>query len=204
VPPPRARNPPLPVWIAPGHAENTITVHLGYGRTKAGRIGDGIGSNAYSLRTIANPWAFSGAKVRKVDQTYRLATTQHFQNIDVDNVGAPLNANRHLIRYGTVAEFAGDPHFAQAPDHHVDPVSNLYREAPGPRFENEENGAGNRWAMSINLNTCIGCNACVVACNAENNIPVVGKNQVLRSRAMHWLRIDRYYENPVKIAPYEG
>ncbi len=185
----------LPVWIAPGHADESITVHLGYGRTKAGRVGDGAGFNAYTLRTSATPWSAAGAKVRKVAETFRLATTQHFQNIDYDNTGAPLNAERHLVRYDTVERFLKHPEFAQGPDHHLEESSNLYVESPEPRRQNEVEGKGNRWAMAINMNTCIGCNACVVACNAENNIPVIGKNQVLRGRNMHWLRIDRYYEN---------
>jgi molybdopterin-containing oxidoreductase family iron-sulfur binding subunit len=185
----------LPVWIEPGHADGAVTIHLGYGRTKAGRVGDGAGFNANSLRTTATPWSAAGGRVRKVEGTYRLATTQHFQNIDYDNTGTPLNAERHLVRYATVEHFKKHPKFAQEPDHHLEVESSLYPHSPEPRRQNEDAGIGNRWAMVINMNTCIGCNACVVACNAENNIPVIGKSGVLRNRNMHWLRIDRYYES---------
>jgi molybdopterin-containing oxidoreductase family iron-sulfur binding subunit len=184
----------LPVWITPGHPDNAVTIHLGYGRAKAGRVGDGQGFNAYTLRTSTALWFKGGAQIRKVEGSYRLATTQHHQNIGEDSsLGVNLNEERHLIRYATLDDFVKHPDFAHEPDHHVSPAFDLYPESPEPRLSHDR-GERNSWAMAININTCIGCNACVVACQAENNIPVVGKNEVLKSRNMHWLRIDRYYE----------
>ena len=173
----------MPVWIVPGQAEGTITVHLGYGRTHAGRVGDGAGFNAYRLRTSDSPWSATGMRVEKVAGVYELATIQHHSNME----------GRELVRIGTVDEYRKTPDFAQLPDEHVKPGLTLY-EVPLPQLRRQEGHEGNSWGMSINLNTCIGCNACVVACQSENNIPVVGKEQVIRGREMHWLRIDRYYE----------
>lgn len=163
-----------PVWIMPGHADESITVYLGYGRTRAGHVGTGIGFNAYALRTAGAPWFGSGLKIVKTGERYPLATTQMHQTIE----------GRDLIRVGTTEQFRTEPDFAQKPDaHHLD--ISLY-----PKFEYNDNA----WGMVVDLSACVGCNACVVACQAENNIPVVGKDQVMRGREMHWIRLDRYYE----------
>ena len=175
----------IPIWILPGQAEDTITVHLGYGRTKAGRVGTGAGFDAYTIRTSDAPWAVSGLEVAKTSERFRIATVQHHQNME----------GRELVRVGTVDEYKKDPNRAQEPDKHVTPGLTLY-EPPLPQL-NRQNGEGNSWGMAINLNQCIGCNACMVACQSENNIPVVGKDQVLAGRAMHWIRIDRYFEGDV-------
>ncbi len=164
-------------WIDPGHDENSVSLALGYGRTRAGRVGSGQGFNANVLRTAAAPWGGPGLEVVPTSATYRLATTQHHQVME----------GRELVRAATLADFIKDPKFAQ--DEH-DPAKSrlsLYEEHP---YE------GYKWGMSINLNTCIGCNACVIACQSENNCPVVGKDQVLAGRDLHWIRIDRYYEGP--------
>jgi molybdopterin-containing oxidoreductase family iron-sulfur binding subunit len=173
----------IPVWIQPGQADDTVTIHLGYGRTRAGRVGNGLGANAYSLRTSDSPWSGSGVRLIKTGETHDLAVVQHHQ----------LMENRNLARSGTIAEFQADPKFAQKPDEHVTRDLTLYEDPP-PQDRRELQDVGNAWAMAINLNACIGCNACVVACQAENNIPVVGRDQVLLSREMHWIRIDHYYE----------
>jgi molybdopterin-containing oxidoreductase family iron-sulfur binding subunit len=169
-----------PVWITPGQAQNSITVYLGYGRTQAGRVGSGLGFNAYALRTADTPWFGAGLQIERTNQQYELATTQDHQTME----------GRNLIRVGTVEQFQADPDFVQKMEHQGEDIS-LY-----PSFEYD----GDAWGMSIDLNACLGCNACVVACQAENNIPVVGKDQVLKGREMHWLRLDRYYqgdpENP--------
>jgi len=173
-----------PVFIQPGQPDNVITVHLGYGRTISGRVGTGTGFNAYAIRNSETPWFGSDLRIAKVDGTYSLATTQSHHLIDASVVG-----DRDLVRSGTLAEYLKrptlEPEFASK-EHHEE---SLY-----PGFEYE----GYAWGMSIDLNACIGCGACVVACVAENNIPVVGKEQVARSREMHWIRIDAYYKGGEK------
>ena len=170
-----------PVWIQPGHADNSVTVHLGYGRTHAGKVGTGTGFNAYALRGSDQPWFDSGLAVRKTGDRYPLSSTQIHHNME----------GRHLVRVGTLEEFQQNPNFAHEVEHATSPHLSLY---PEHKYE------GYAWGMAIDLNHCIGCNACVVACQAENNIPVVGKVEVARGREMHWLRVDRYYggslENP--------
>ncbi|MBX2999600.1 MAG: TAT-variant-translocated molybdopterin oxidoreductase [Caldilineaceae bacterium] len=163
-----------PLWLMPGHCADAITVHLGYGRAQVGRVGNGAGFNAYALRNADAPWFDGGVTLRKVGTGHSFATTQHHHSME----------GRNLIRVGTVAQFADEPDFAREMDPHTPNIS-LY-----PRFEY----TGNAWGMVIDLNACIGCNACVTACQAENNIPIVGKDQVANGREMHWIRLDRYYE----------
>jgi molybdopterin-containing oxidoreductase family iron-sulfur binding subunit len=157
-----------PVWVLPGHADNAVTIHLGQGRLHAGRVANGVGFNAYRLRTAAAPWFGDGLSVRATGARKELAATQHHH----------LMENRDLVRSGTVTSL---PQIPPAPQ------ESLYNQA-------EHHHPGNQWAMAIDLSVCTGCSACVVACQAENNIPVVGKDQVLRGREMHWLRIDSYYK----------
>ena len=166
-----------PVWVLPGQAENTITLHLGYGRSRAGRIGSNIGSNAYILRRSDSLWSGSGVEIRKPGERYPLAATQLHHNM----------YGRELVRAGTLQQYRKNPDFAHAGKHDTDPAPSLY-----PEYKY----SGHAWGMAIDLSLCVGCNACVVACQAENNIPVVGKNEVLRSREMHWLRIDSYFKGP--------
>jgi MoCo/4Fe-4S cofactor protein with predicted Tat translocation signal len=169
-----------PAWIVPGHADESVTVHLGYGRTRAGKVGNGTGFNVYALRTAKAPSYGTGLEIRKVGTQYTLACTQFHHSIE----------GRNLVRAATLEEYRKDPNFVHQEEPHEREAS-LY-----PDFKYE----GYAWGMAIDVNACIGCNACVVACQAENNIPVVGKTEVTRGREMHWLRIDRYYkgrpENP--------
>ena len=160
-----------PVWIMPGQAEDCITLPLGYGRAQAGPIGTGIGFDAYRLRTTDAPWQAAGATLAKAAGRHVFAPVQHYAMTD----------GRDLLSEGTLAAFLAQPDFLR----HAGSADSLY-----PAFAD----TGIAWAMSINLNSCIGCGACVVACQAENNSPVVGKDEVLRGRDMHWLRVDRYYE----------
>jgi molybdopterin-containing oxidoreductase family iron-sulfur binding subunit len=162
------------VWIQPGQPDHSITVFLGYGRTSAGRSGNGMGFNAYPLRTTARLCLVPGAQLRKTGEFYELISGQGMQNME----------NRHIVRAATLAEFQADPLFAQRVQAEPAGAETLY-----PKFEYSEN----RWGMSIDQNACVGCNACVIACQAENNIPVVGKAEVARGRRMHWLRVDSYY-----------
>jgi molybdopterin-containing oxidoreductase family iron-sulfur binding subunit len=163
-----------PVWITPGQADDVVTVHLGYGRTRVGRVGMGTGFNAYTLRTADALWFGSGLEVRKTGERYRLACTQDHYRME----------GRNLVRVGTLEEYRQHPHFVHEMGHDPAPDATLY---PPYKYE------GYAWGMAIDLNACIGCNACVVACQAENNIPVVGKGQVAVGREMQWIRIDRYY-----------
>ena len=166
-----------PVWITPGQPDDSVTVFLGYGRTQAGKVGTGIGYNAYGIRNSAAPWFDRGVELRKLDEKYEVASVQQHN----------LMEGRGLVRSATLEDFAKNPEFAKEGEPQNPP--SLF-----PRFKYE----GNAWGMTIDLNTCIGCNACVVACQAENNIPVVGKDQVLKAREMHWIRIDTYYSGDAK------
>jgi molybdopterin-containing oxidoreductase family iron-sulfur binding subunit len=164
-----------PVWITPGHPDNSVTVNFGYGHVRAGKVGTGTGFNAYALRTSDMPWFATGVEIRKTGERYKLATTQMHHSME----------NRRLVRSGTLTEFNQHPEFVHAMGHEPPRDLTLY---PEHKYE------GYSWGMSIDLNSCIGCNACTIACQAENNIAVVGKEQVVVGREMHWIRIDRYYE----------
>jgi molybdopterin-containing oxidoreductase family iron-sulfur binding subunit len=167
-------------WIMPGQAEDTVTLHLGYGRERAGRVGSGLGFNAYALRTSTAPWGGPGLEITKTGQRYRLASAQHHQVMDA------TARNRHIIRTGTLAEFKAEPEHPQFVHPIFHPESNLH---PPFVFEHPTYA----WGMVIDQTVCTGCNACVVACQAENNIPIVGKQQVMVGREMHWMRVDGYY-----------
>ncbi|WP_206108151.1 TAT-variant-translocated molybdopterin oxidoreductase [Paludisphaera soli] len=164
-----------PVLIAPGQAEDTVTVHLGYGRGRAGRVGTGIGFDANKLRRSDAPWSSPGLKVLPTDRRLPLAVTQHHHRTE----------GREPVKVST---FEAAKHHGEGDHGHHHPDFSFYPEPPVPQSEDYA------WAMAIDLNRCIGCGACTIACQAENNIPVVGKDQVLNSRELHWIRVDRYYE----------
>jgi molybdopterin-containing oxidoreductase family iron-sulfur binding subunit len=168
-----------PAWIAPGQADGVVTLALGYGRRTAGTLGSGVGCDAYALRTSAAPWRHSGVSVTPSGARHALATVQKH----------PEQEGRNLARVATFERFkaAGARAFEGA---HVSPFDELRPPSLYPGFPPE----GNAWGLVIDLNACIGCNACMVACQAENNVPVVGKDEVANGREMHWIRIDRYYE----------
>ncbi|HVS66244.1 MAG TPA: TAT-variant-translocated molybdopterin oxidoreductase [Thermoanaerobaculia bacterium] len=172
-----------PAWIEPGHADDTITLWLGWGRKNAGRVADGLGANAQKLRPSGAGWALE-ATIERTGRTERLASTQlHFNLTDYRTASGQAEA-RHLVRHGTLAE-VDHPEFVHEPEHHVPQGTSLL-----PEWSYD----GHAWGMAVDLTTCTGCNACVVACQAENNVPTVGKEQVLAGREMHWIRIDRYYD----------
>jgi molybdopterin-containing oxidoreductase family iron-sulfur binding subunit len=170
----RVRGPAFPVA---GHPDDCVTVHLGYGRTRAGRVGTGQGFNAGALRTADALWFGSGVEVADTGDRYQLACTQYHH----------LMEGRGMVRAVTRDEFARNP--ASIHEGHETPprTITLY---PDHTYD------GYKWGMAIDVNSCIGCNACVVGCQAENNIAVVGKDQVLRGREMHWLRVDHYNRGP--------
>ncbi len=178
----RGRTVQVPAWIMPGQARRSVTVFLGHGRRSAGRVGNGVGVDVSPLRTADAPWFGAGLEIGKTNRRHRLPTTQHHFNM----------AGRDLYRAGDLATYRQHPDFAKIHERDRGRGESLVDE-PEPQVRREE-GFGNAWGMVVNLNACIGCSACVVACQAENNIPVVGREQVLASREMHWIRIDRYFE----------
>ena len=187
----------LPVFIQPGQAESTVIVALGYGRTAAGVVGGdadqkikSIGSNASLLRGT-NGWTRAvDVGVEKTARSIEMATTQDHHAIDKMGLEGLKVRLGQLVRETTEEEYHKHPDFAK----HVVHVPHLESPWKEPEYD------GHKWGMSIDLNKCVGCNACVVACQSENNVPIVGKEQVLRGREMHWIRIDRYFrgdlENP--------
>jgi molybdopterin-containing oxidoreductase family iron-sulfur binding subunit len=164
----------IPVWIVPGQAHFSVSVALGYGRTSAGRVGNSVGSNAYSIRTQQSYNFDLGLTIRKTRDTYPLASTQDHGSME----------GRPLVREATVDEYSSNPEFAEEMVKHF-PLVSLWDE-----HSYEE---GYQWGMSIDLNACTGCNACTIACQSENNIPIIGKEQVKEGREMHWIRLDRYF-----------
>jgi molybdopterin-containing oxidoreductase family iron-sulfur binding subunit len=168
-----------PVWVMPGQADDSVTLFLGYGRRRSGRVGTGVGYNAHVLRRSNAPWFCSGLQASATGSRQRLATTQHHNLLE----------GRNHVRAGTLAEFKKNPEFVRELGEEPPRELSLYPEV---------HYAGYAWGMAIDLGACTGCNACVVACQAENNIPVVGHAQVLNAREMHWLRIDRYFAGPAE------
>ena len=171
------------VWIQAGHPDNSITVFLGYGRTKAGRIGTDTGFDVYPLRTSAAPWFADGAKLTAAGGIYQLASTQGYQTMET-----PVG-ERELVMERSLEEYKRNPSFAKEGEPPKELT--LYKPEEFP-YEKETYS----WGMAIDLNSCVGCNNCIVACQSENNIAVVGKEQTLKGRHMHWLRVDAYYNGP--------
>ena len=165
-----------PAFIVEGHADDSVTVYLGYGRTNAGKVGNGAGFNAYALRNSGAMWFGSGLEILKTGETFSLACTQAHHSME----------GREIVRHATLAEYEKNPEFAKREADDPDKQTSLY---PGWEYN------GHAWGISIDTSICNGCNACVVACQSENNIPVVGKEEVMRAREMHWIRVDTYYEN---------
>jgi len=176
----------VPAWIVPGHADNSITLTLGWGRTAAGRYGNGKGFDVGAIRTSDGMSFTDGVAVEVLSEKYNLVQTQTHDRME----GRPIAID------ATLDEYKAEPDFASYRS--VDPVSTP------PLWKQQDYSEGHKWGMVIDLNGCTGCNACVIACQAENNIPTVGKIEVERGREMHWLRIDRYFvgddENEPEIA----
>ena len=173
----------VPVFIQPGQADGYVSIEMGYGRTNAGPIGSDVGVDVGGLLSkvsIAGARVVPGAKIVKASGQYELATTQEHHSLD-DTFVKELHLKREIIREGTLRQYEKDPTFLH---HEKKELFNIAHDV-------EYNGV--KWAMSIDLNKCTGCNACVAGCNVENNIPVVGKEQVQRGREMQWIRLDRYY-----------
>lgn len=169
-----------PVWVQPGMADYVVALALGYGRAKPGRVGRGCGYNAYAVRVRDGLHCASGSRVTATGKTWELATTQTHWTME----------GRPVVREANLEQYRKNGAFARAMNMHEPPVNeSLY---PNP-LDARKADSVHQWAMVVDLTACVGCSACVVACQSENNIPIVGKEQVIRSREMHWLRIDRYY-----------
>lgn len=181
----------IAAWIEPGHADDSITLTVGYGRENIGRVADGVGVNTYPLRTTENLF-YQQASVESAGTTYEIACVQDHHSLE----------GRDMIRTATLAEYKENPQFATFKSFHGfevpgmkealakgddrGPIS-LFTEQYGPDHQPQ-------WGMAIDLNSCFGCGVCTIACQAENNIPVIGKREVGRRRVMHWIRTDRYFE----------
>lgn len=181
----------IAAWIEPGHADDSITLTVGYGREHLGRVADGVGVNTYPLRTT-DALFFKEASVEAAGRTYEVACVQDHHSLE----------GRDMIRTATIDQYRENPDFATFESVHGHkipgkaealakgetrgPVS-LFTEMYGPDYQPQ-------WGMAIDLNACFGCGVCTIACQAENNIPVIGKREVGRRRIMHWIRTDRYYE----------
>lgn len=170
---------PVPMWIAPGQPDDVITIHMGYGRTRAGKIGTGIGYSAFDVRR-SDAMNYGFGEIVKKGATTTIASTQIHFNME----------GRDLLRVWDLEDFKAHPDMGHQED-----------EYPKSMYPYEQHQAvydqNHKWAMSIDLNSCVGCNACVLACQSENNIPVVGREQVERSREMNWMRVDAYYDGDI-------
>ena len=177
-----------PIWVQPGMADYSLGLALGYGRQNAGRVGSGVGFNAYKI--FSGKYIETGATVKKTGATHVLACTQHHWSME----GRPAVREFNLSDAVEAAE--KKENIAEEKFHGVEPpiVKSLY---PNPLDETKKT-ALHQWGMTVDLNACVGCGTCVVACQSENNIPIVGKDQVLRGREMHWMRIDRYFTSDPK------
>jgi molybdopterin-containing oxidoreductase family iron-sulfur binding subunit len=200
----------LPVWLLPGMTDGVVALTLGYGRSQAGRIGSGVGFDAFTVRSSKAPGFDSGAKLTKLARTYPLSATQEHGSME----------GRPVVRESTLAALRSKPAAGSEPAEGAHTGASKGEGVPGPStgsgpsrapsrdgalgvFEEEPHhfslwkehayDKGHQWGMTIDLNACIGCNACMVACQSENNVPVVGKIQVKKGREMHWLRVDRYF-----------
>jgi molybdopterin-containing oxidoreductase family iron-sulfur binding subunit len=175
----RGRKVQSPIWIQAGHPDKSITVFLGYGRTRSGRAGSEVGFDMYRARTTTGLWFTNGVQIRKLGDTYKLASTQGYQTMETPT------GERPLVQAATLEKYREEPKFAKEGE----PPTELTLYQP---YDYKKEAYA--WGMAIDMNRCTGCNNCIVACQAENNIAVVGKEQVVKGRHMHWLRVDVYYE----------
>lgn len=173
----------LPVVVQPGVSDKTINIEFGYGRTITGEVGENVGFNAGLLMSKdfeISPYIYYGASIVNAGGTHKLMSTQEHHSLD-DTFVKDFQKIRKIIQEGTVAKYKRDPQFLHEEKEELESIVKPYKYT------------GNKWAMAIDLNKCTGCAACVASCNVENNIPVVGKDQVENGREMQWMRIDRYY-----------
>jgi molybdopterin-containing oxidoreductase family iron-sulfur binding subunit len=185
----------IPVYVMPGQAQGCVSLPLGYGRTQAGNIGNAVGTNVYPLRSTANTYVLSSCQMKKTGRKHVLASTQEHHLLDaVANAALVARFGERgkaglIVHEALLVDYQRDHHSVHGDAHavHAAPLFDLPNQFNSPH----------KWGMSIDLNACIGCSGCVIACQAENNIPVVGKANVAINREMHWLRIDRYFKGDV-------
>lgn len=188
-----------PVLIQFGHPKNVVTVHLGYGRKQCGVVGKGVGFDANAIRSAKSPWFTTGGVLSGTGKTYLLSRTEEHWNIEQSLAEqAEAAERRHLIRETSLTNYEHNKEFAKQMGH----------PAPSPEFTlydpvEKDFNVDHKWAMTIDLNKCTGCGVCTIACQSENNIPVVGKDQVRNGREMHWIRIDRYYKGDLATGEIE-
>lgn len=172
----------LPVLIQPGQADNTVSIALGYGRTSAGKVADSVGKNAFRLIDVQKTRIYSGSDIKLVPTgvNYILALTQTHHTME----------GRDFVHHANLGEYKANPS-AGNEVHSTDSKNKkpIYKKREFP---------GHHWGLAIDLTTCTGCNTCVIACQAENNVPVIGRDEVRNKRIMHWIRIDRYYSERVE------
>lgn len=191
----------LPVLIQPGLAQGVLAIAIGYGRTKAGKVADGIGANVYPMVSMTNGslnFNAGEAKFELLDEAYQIAQTQTHHT---------YMARQTVIKEYTLSEVRENPDVLKTgfapkvatwldPEHQVKPGElSMWK---GHDYKSHH------WGMAIDLNTCTGCAACVVACNVENNVALVGREEVINRREMHWLRIDRYYSSDAPVDDWKG
>jgi Fe-S-cluster-containing dehydrogenase component len=169
-----------PIWIQPGQADYSLGLALGYGRQKLGRVGERVGFNAYALRAVGSENIAVGATIKPTGKTHQVTCTQDHWSLE----------GRPIIREANLEQYRKHPQFTKGMNAEKPPVELPLYKNP---FDDLKKTGLHQWGMSIDLNMCVGCSACMVACQSENNVPIVGKDQVRRGREMHWLRIDRYY-----------
>lgn len=187
----------IPVYVQPGIAEGVIAIELGYGRTVCGIVGKDVGFNANLLMTknsSLSPWLLNDVKIEKTGGTYEIVTTQDHYAFD-EPLYKDIQFRREIIQEGTYLQYKQDPEFLKHKEHQSAEEEKLKVGSINKQYEH----TGVKWGMVIDLNKCIGCNECVAACNVENNIPVVGKDQVANHRGMQWMRIDRYYSGTPEV-----
>ena len=182
----------LPVWILPGMADGVVALTVGYGRSHAGRIGSGVGFDAFKVRSSKAPGFDGGVTLTKVGRTYSLSATQSHGSME----------GRPIVRESTLTELRSEAashaeRGAKSPQLGVFPEETHHFSL----WKEHTYDQGHQWGMTIDLNACIGCNACMTACQSENNIPVVGKVQVAKGREMHWIRVDRYFSGEPTGSP---
>ena len=199
----------LPVWLLPGMTDGVVALTVGYGRSHAGRVGSGVGVNAFTVRGSQALGFDSGARLTRLERTYPLSATQEHGSMEGRPVvrESTLTALRSQTAAGTEQAASPDGEGAPATGHAeaggVSGALGVFEEEPHlfSLWKEHAYDQGHQWGMTIDLNSCIGCNACMVACQSENNVPVVGKIQVAKGREMHWIRVDRYFSGEPSGSP---
>jgi len=180
----------LPIWIVPGMADSVVALTVGYGRQRAGRVGSGVGFDTFKVRPSTAPGFGSGVTLNRLGRKHPLSATQNHGSME----------GRPLVRESTLSELRSE---AGKKEESAAGAAGVFEKEPEhfSLWKEHTYTQGHQWGMTIDLNACIGCNACMVACQSENNVPVVGKVQVAKGREMHWIRVDRYFAGDPSGSP---